>query len=56
MSRRRYNRINEKEKEKILEMYNSGSWKVTELSEMFRVTTRRIYQIIEASEVNAEEQ
>jgi len=56
MSRRRYNRINEKEKEKILEMYNSGLWKVTELSEMFRVTTRRIYQIIEAGEIDGKEQ
>ena len=33
---------------KIMEMYFSKQWKVPELAEMFRVTPRRIYQIIEA--------
>lgn len=32
-------------------MFDSGEWKVPELSEMFRVTTRRIYQIVNESNV-----
>ena len=37
---------------KIIEMYDSGDWKVPELSEMFRVTKRRIYQIVNEANVN----
>lgn len=33
-------------------MYDSGDWKVPELSEMFRVTKRRIYQIVNEANVN----
>lgn len=51
MRQKRYSRINQKEKNKIIEMFNSGEWKVPELSEMFRVTTRRIYQIVNESNV-----
>ena len=51
MSRRRYNRISQKERKKITDMYNTGQWKVPELAEMFRVTTRRIYQIIGEAEL-----
>jgi hypothetical protein len=51
MRQKRYSRINQKEKSKIIEMFNSGEWKVPELSEMFRVTTRRIYQIVNESNV-----
>ena len=43
---------NQKEKKKIVEMYDSGDWKVPELSEMFRVTKRRIYQIVNEANVN----
>lgn len=46
MRQKRYSRLNQKEKKKIVEMYDSGDWKVPELSEMFRVTKRRIYQIV----------
>ena len=35
-------------------MFDSGDWKVSELSEMFRVTTRRIYQIINDSNIKLE--
>ena len=33
-------------------MFDSGEWKVPELSEMFRVTKRRIYQIVNEANVN----
>ena len=33
-------------------VYDSGDWKVPELSEMFRVTKRRIYQIVNEANVN----
>lgn len=46
MVRRRYNRISQKERKKILEMYLSEQWNVLELAEMFRITSRRIYQIV----------
>tara|TARA_R110000824_G_scaffold41947_1_gene124194 strand:+ start:4276 stop:4443 length:168 start_codon:yes stop_codon:yes gene_type:complete len=54
MSQRRYNRINEKEKIMIKEMYQSKEWKVPVLAEMFRVTTRRIYQIIGEAKIDEE--
>lgn len=52
MRQKRYSRLNQKEKQKIMEMFDSGEWKVTELSEMFRVTTRRIYQVVNESALN----
>jgi|TARA_R110002020_G_scaffold284778_1_gene500271 predicted DNA-binding protein YlxM (UPF0122 family) len=52
MRQKRYSRLNQKEKKKIVEMYDSGDWKVPELSEMFRVTKRRIYQIVNEANVN----
>jgi len=52
MRQKRYSRLNQKEKSKIIEMYDSGDWKVPELSEMFRVTKRRIYQIVNEANVN----
>ncbi len=52
MRQKRYSRLNQKEKKKIVEMYDSGEWKVPELSEMFRVTKRRIYQIVNEANVN----
>tara|TARA_R110002020_G_scaffold119955_2_gene273447 strand:+ start:1320 stop:1514 length:195 start_codon:yes stop_codon:yes gene_type:complete len=54
MRQKRYSRLNQKEKSKIIEMFDSGEWKVPELSEMFRVTTRRIYQIINDSNIKLE--
>ena len=44
--------VYQKEKQKIMEMFDSGEWKVTELSEMFRVTTRRIYQVVNETALN----
>jgi len=52
MRQKRYSRLNQKEKQKIMEMFDSGEWKVTELSEMFRVTTRRIYQVVNETALN----
>ena len=54
MRQKRYSRLNQEEKGKIIEMFDSGDWKVSELSEMFRVTTRRIYQIINDSNIKLE--
>ena len=52
MRQKRYSRLNQKEKKKIVEMFDSGDWKVPELSEMFRVTKRRIYQIVNEANEN----
>jgi len=52
MRQKRYSRLNQKEKKKIMEMFDSGEWKVTELSEMFRVTNRRIYQVVNETALN----
>ena len=52
MRQKRYSRLNQKEKKKIIEMFDSGDWKVPELSEMFRVTKRRIYQIVNEANEN----
>lgn len=56
MSRQRYSRLSEKEKKQIVQMRLENKWSVSELAEMFRVTKRRIYQLIDEAVNNDEEE